>query len=254
MDNKLLAWGMRPGVASDTPMARRSLSLNVIPRHPVPRDIVGQETRPEPLSVAAAGAILPGMPVRPGEVVFRRSGGRPRVPRLWLFTDDKRLPNPRAAVARLPPNAAGVILRHDADPQRAALGRDLARICRQRRLLLVVAGDSRLAAALGAGVHLRGGRWPAPIRLRGVITSSAHSVAELRRAARAGARLVFLSPAFPTASHAGAPGLGPLRWAAMGRHAGTSTRLAALGGMNGNSVRRLPADLCQAVGAIDALS
>jgi thiamine-phosphate pyrophosphorylase len=145
-----------------------------------------------------------------------------------------------------------VVLRNDADLGRRALGRDLARICRQRRLMLVVAGDARLAAALKAGIHLRGGRWPGPIRPPGLATSSAHSVAELRRAARAGARLIFLSPAFPTASHAGAPGLGPSRWAAMARRS-PGVRIAALGGVDGASVKRLPAGICAAVGAIGAL-
>jgi thiamine-phosphate pyrophosphorylase len=181
----------------------------------------------------------------------------PRLPRLWLFTDDRRLPDPRAAVAALPRARAGVVLRHDSDPARAALGRDLARICRARRLVLVVAGDLRLAASLRAGVHLRGGRWPGLLRPRGVVTSSAHTVADMRRAAGAGADLVFLSPAFPTSSHPGAPGLGPLRWGAMVRRLPsgiTSMRLAALGGVDSESVRRLPFGRCQAVGAISALS
>jgi thiamine-phosphate pyrophosphorylase len=184
--------------------------------------------------------------------------GRPApIPRLWLFTDDKRLPDPREAVALLPRGRAGVILRHDADPERLKLGRDLARICRVRRLVLVVAGDIRLARALGAGVHLRGGRWPGQIRSPGLLTSSGHSLPELRRAARAGAALAFLSPAFATASHAAAPALGPLRWSGMAvRLRGTRTpmRLAALGGIDGHSIRRLPSRALQAVGAIGALS
>jgi thiamine-phosphate pyrophosphorylase len=149
-----------------------------------------------------------------------------------------------------------VVLRHDADTARAALGLDLARICRARCLVLVVAGDARLAASLGAGMHLRSGRWPGPLRPRGLVTSSAHGVAEMRRAARAGAHLVFLSPAFPTASHPGAPGLGPLRWGLMARRLPwiTRTRLAALGGVDGGSIWRLPFDCCQAAGAIAALS
>jgi thiamine-phosphate pyrophosphorylase len=175
------------------------------------------------------------------------------LPHLWLFTDEQRLPDPRAAVAGLPRGKAGVVLRHDHDPARAELGRDLALICRTRRLVLVVAGNTRLAARLQAGVHLRGGYWPNPIRPAGPVTSSAHSVRDLRRARRAGADLVFLSPAFPTASHAGAPGLGPLRWAAIARHGGGAT-IAALGGVDGRSVMRLPARLCGAVGAIGALS
>jgi len=179
-------------------------------------------------------------------------GGR-WLPALWLFTDAARLADPRGAVARLPRGGAGVVLRHDADPGRAALGRDLARLCRARRLVLVVAGDTRLAAALGVGVHLRGGRWPDVRRVRrGVVTSSAHGAAELRRAGRAGAALVFLSPAFPTASHPGAPALGPVRWAALVRRA-PPVAVAALGGVTGMSVRRLPRHACRAVGAIGAL-
>jgi len=178
------------------------------------------------------------------------------LPRLWLFTDDRRLPDPRASVARLPRGAAGVILRHDAHPARIALGLDVARICRERRLALAVAGDPRLAARLHAGVHLRGGRWAGPVRCTGLVTSSAHSVADLRRARTAGASLVFLSPAFPTASHPGAGGLGPLRWAAMARRGGfrTGPVIAALGGVDGQTVKRLPARLFQAVGAIGALA
>ncbi|MBW4093106.1 MAG: thiamine phosphate synthase [Proteobacteria bacterium] len=178
-----------------------------------------------------------------------------RLPALWLFTDARRLPDPRGAVARLPRGAAGVVLRHDgaAGPgaaARAALGRDLAALCRARRLILVVAGDTVLAGTLGAGVHLRGGRWPdVRRRRRGVVTSSAHGGADLRRARRAGADLVFLSPVFPTASHPGAPALGPLRWAALARGGAAG----ALGGVTGATVRRLPRHACRAVGAIGAL-
>jgi thiamine-phosphate pyrophosphorylase len=179
------------------------------------------------------------------------------IPRLWLFTDDKRLPDPREAVALLPRGRAGVVLRHDADPGRLMLGRDLARICRARRVALVVAGDVRLARALRAGVHLRGGRWPGVVRSRKIITSSAHSIVELRRAAAARAALAFLSPAFETLSHEGVPGLGPLRWGGMAIHlrgTGTTMRLAALGGVDGDNLRRLPSWACRAVGAIAALS
>nr|WP_294526076.1 thiamine phosphate synthase [uncultured Rhodopila sp.] len=183
----------------------------------------------------------------------RRAGQGLLPPRLWLFTDPHRLPDPRAAAAALPRGRAGVVLRHDDDPQRAALGRDLARICRERRLVLVVAGNARLAAGLRAGAHLRGGRWAGFPRRAGIVTSSAHSVPDLRRAARAGADLVFLSPAFPTASHPGAPGLGPLRWGAMVRRV-PGIRVGALGGVDGTCLRRLPGDACQAAGAIGALA
>ena len=180
----------------------------------------------------------------------RRGGLRP-VPPLWLFTDARRLPDPRPAVRRLPRGLAGVVLRHDGVPNRAALGRDLVRLCRARRLVLVVAGDARLAAALRAGVHLRGGRWPGPIRTRRFVTSSAHGWPDLLRAQKAGAALAFLSPAFPTASHPGAPALGPVRWTCLARAA--RVPVAALGGIDPVLLRRLPRRTCRAIGAIGAL-
>jgi thiamine-phosphate pyrophosphorylase len=186
-------------------------------------------------------------------VKARHMLSRRDLPVLWLFTDERRLADPLPSVARLPRGLAGVVLRHDGDPYRAELGRALARICRARRLALVVAGDVRLAAALGAGVHLRGGRWPGHVRIRrGILTSSAHGPAELRRACHAGADLAFLSPAFPTPSHPEAVGLGPMRWSRLAR--GARLSVAALGGIDHATVRRLPAGLCLGVGAIGALA
>ena len=169
---------------------------------------------------------------------------------LWLFTDAQRLPDPLAAAARLPRGLGGVVLRHDGmAADRVALGRALARLCRARGLALSVAADWRLAACLGAGLHLRGGRWPAAApRYLQAVTSSAHGVADLRRARRAGA-LAFLSPAFATASHPGAPPLGPCRWGLLARRGFWG--VAALGGIDGRTVRRLPG--CAGAGAIGAL-
>jgi thiamine-phosphate pyrophosphorylase len=183
------------------------------------------------------------------------AGAQGHPPVLWLFTD-ARLADPVASVARLPAGLAGVVLRPDAalpPAHRRALAQAIARLCRARRLALSVAGDWRLAASLGAGLHLRGGRRPvgAP-RWLAAATSSAHGVADLRRACRAGA-FAFLSPAFATESHPGARGLGPCRWGLMAREVGgRSTRIAALGGVDGQTVRRLPG--CAGVGAITALA
>lgn len=180
-----------------------------------------------------------------------------RVPVLWLLTDARRMADPLASTARLPKGLGGVLLRHDGEPGRAELGRALAALCRQRRLALVVAGDVRLARALGVGVHLRRGYWGTPLRpKRGPVTSSAHNPAELRRARRAGATLVFLSPAFATASHPGAHALGPHRWARLARAGGLRVGglpTLALGGVDGRTALRLGRD-CAGVGAIGALA
>lgn len=177
------------------------------------------------------------------------------LPPLWLFTDALRLPDPRAAIAALPRRLCGVVFRHDGVAGRAALAKAVAQQCRMLGIPLVVAGDPRLAAAVGAGVHLRGGR-PANRGSRllrrpaALVTSSAHSAADMRRAKRMGADAVFLSPALPTQSHPGAPALGVVRWAALTRLA--RGRSMALGGMEGRTARRLPR-WCRGVGAIGAL-
>lgn len=180
------------------------------------------------------------------------------MPALWLFTDAVRLADPRRAIAALPRGLCGVVFRHDGVPGRGALARDLARLCRGLAIPFVVAGDARLAAAVGAGLHLRrgrapggpggGARWRRPDAL---VTSSAHSAIELRRAGRAGADAVFLSPVLPTRSHVSAPALGIVRWAALARHGGRAGVLA-LGGVDGLGARRLPRR-CGGAGAIGAL-
>jgi len=185
--------------------------------------------------------------------VKQRRGGD--APVLWLFTDAARLPDPLAAVARLPRGLCGVVLRHDDARERTRLGMSLAPLCRARRLALVVAGDARLAARLGAGLHCRRGRPPRPAirRRRGaLLTASVHDRAELERACRSGVDIMFISPAFRTLSHPGGPALGPCRWQALARRCGRS-RPYALGGINGQTIISLTG-CCYGAAAISALN
>jgi thiamine-phosphate pyrophosphorylase len=185
-----------------------------------------------------------------------KSRRRSRVPPLWLFTDQHRGGDPVAGARHLPRGLAGIVLRHDSVADREALGRTLARVCRARRLRLVVAADARLAAALGAGLHLRDGRRTAAPRRhlrRGVLlTSSAHNLPSLRRAARAGVDLAFLSPVLPTASHPTARPLGFAGWSRIART--VALPVAVLGGIDGARLRGGAGRLPDAVGAIGALS
>jgi thiamine-phosphate pyrophosphorylase len=252
VDAKLLAWGQAAA-------ARRTRIPLASDRYPPTAGCHAPASGRRPLSTNryALGSNHHSLgsnrhpPACPGDLIQRAAARHRHVPPLWLFTDSGRLPDPLASVARLPRGLAGVVFRHDNHPNRTSLGRELARICRARRLVLVVAGDVRLAAALRAGVHLRGGRWPRPVRTKGFVTSSAHDFPDLRRASRAGARVAFLSPVFATASHPDARCLGPARWSRMAR--GLTMAVAALGGIDGMSVRRLPR-LCRGVGAIGALA
>lgn len=208
----------------------------------------------DPRLVAWARQVKARQRPRPGA---GRVHGR-RLPALWMFTDWTRAPDPLPAIAKLPAGLCGVVFRHDAAPNRAVLMQQVARMCRARRTVLVVAGDPRWAAAAGAGVHLRNG-WRRTLRLPAarLVTSSAHDRISLLRAVRAGADAVFLSPLFQTASHPLAPALGPLRWShAARRHRGMmalglGTEIYALGGVTGRLARRVPGRAAGA-GAIGA--
>lgn len=187
-------------------------------------------------------------------VAARRLRGAARVPRLLLLSDPARLPDPRAAAARLPRGAAVVA-------RAAAPGvlRGLARLCRARGLRLLVSGDGRAALALGAGLHVPDraptrGLLPVLLRRRAgrgvALSCAAHGRAGVARARRLRADWLLLSPAFPTASHPGVPALGPLRWAALARAAGRPC--VALGGVSAASARRLPGRWAAGLAAIGA--
>lgn len=158
---------------------------------------------------------------------------------LLLMTDDDRLPDPLPAVRALPRGSV-VIVRTRQDKRRRALAQALLPVAQARGLFLLIAGDVRLALALGAdGVHLPETRIGEAAGLRArhriLITASAHSFASLRRAAYVDALL--LSPVFPTASHPGRPGLGPFRANAIAR--ATDAPVYALGGVTPDNAGRL---------------
>ncbi|HWL82954.1 MAG TPA: thiamine phosphate synthase [Roseomonas sp.] len=177
------------------------------------------------------------------------------LPRLWLFSDPARLPDPRAALAALP-RGSGVVARRVAPALRPAL----ARLQRRRQGVLLIGGEARAALALHAGLHwpdratsldilpfLRARRSGAPWARLSV---AAHGRDGLARAARLRADLVFLSPLFPTPSHPGAPALGPWRWGALARR--SRRPVVALGGIVAATAGRVPPPAC-GLAAITAL-
>lgn len=181
-----------------------------------------------------------------------RRGSR-SLPDLWLVTDGTRLPDPLPAAARLP-KGSGVIFRHYGVPDREAIGRTLARLCRARRLTLLVAEDAKLAWRLRAqGIHLPE---VAAARIRGLrargwlVSCAAHSTAAVAKAR--GAQMLVLSPVFPTKSHPGAPGLGPVRFAALANR--SIAPVVALGGITKDTARRLRGGRVHGLAAIGALA
>jgi thiamine-phosphate pyrophosphorylase len=180
-----------------------------------------------------------------------RAGGRKpcRLPTCWLVTDAHRLPDPLPAIRQLE-RGDGVLFRHYEllPAKRLALAHQVAELCRRFGLVLVVAGDARLARAVGAdGLHLPQeliGRAAAARRagLR-LVTAAAHDAGAVAQAARCGVGAVLVSPVFATASHPGAAPLGVLRFAALATDAcRRGLAVYALGGITPASFMRL-ADL-----------
>ena len=187
----------------------------------------------------------------------RRGAPTRRLPPALLLTDALRLPDPLPAAAALPRGSA-VVLRHYGQPGRDRLAVRLARLCRARGLLLLVANDGALARRVGAdGMHFserlgpRAARWTG-LKPHWLITIAAHSRPALIAAARAGADAVLLAPVFATESHPAASPLGPVCFAALVR--ASPIPAYALGGVDAHSVRRLKDSGAAGIAAISGLA
>jgi thiamine-phosphate pyrophosphorylase len=164
------------------------------------------------------------------------------LPALILMTDEVRVPDPLAA-ARALPRGSAVILRHTDAEARAKLGHALIELVRDRRLMLLVAGDAPLAAEIGAhGLHLPEARMRDAVHWRALrpwwtITAAAHSARALATARIAGVDAALLAPVFATPSHPERKPLGLLRARLIAARA--AIPVYALGGVNAETVARL---------------
>jgi len=159
---------------------------------------------------------------------------KPRLPRIWMFSDERLGASFLPALAQLP-KGAGLVFRHYQLElcERRALFVRARRIARARRIVIVLAGSDQLASAWRAdGSH---GRAPHPSR--GLRTAPVHNLRELVAAERAGADLLFISPVFVTRSHPGSQPLGRRGFAALAN--GTKIPAVALGGMTPRRARML---------------
>jgi thiamine-phosphate pyrophosphorylase len=171
--------------------------------------------------------------------------GTQGLPRLWLMTDERLGDRLLASIAALP-RGAGIIFRHYATPapERRALFEQVRRLARARQFRLLLAGTPQQARQWRAdGSHGRH---------RGAVTTPVHSIPEIKAAERQGARLLFLSPVFPTQSHPGARTLGRLGFRALCRQ--TQLPVIALGGMTAARARALRGAGIYGWAAIDGLT
>ncbi len=160
---------------------------------------------------------------------------QPTLPHLWLISDARNDAVLEASLARLP-RQSGFIYRHYhlGTVTRRARFEALKRIARRHGHIIVLAGNAALARQWGAdgayGSPAALARGPALLRL-----GTAHSLRDIGRSPRISA--ILLSPVFATASHPGAPALGPQRFHALAARA--SVPVIALGGMTAQRARQL---------------
>lgn len=122
-----------------------------------------------------------------------------------------------------------MILRDAGHPQRRDWALSLRKVTAERGQLLLIANDPDLARDCAAdGLHLAE-RDVGRVTPWGFTTAAAHSLEAVRRAEKAGADALLLSPVFPTASHPGGPVLGLQR--ARSVAAATSLPVYAMGGV-----------------------
>lgn len=175
-----------------------------------------------------------------------------RLPARFFIAERSRGIDPLEIAARLA-RGTGIILRDYGAEDREAYAHRLATIARRRGLPLLIAGDARLAASLGAaGLHLSRRRLfeRPPCRRSGwIVTAAAHDRLALRRAREIGVDAVLVSPVFVTGSHPDAKPLGPHRLARM--IDGVELPVYALGGIDAFNARRLPPGL-QGLAALSA--
>lgn len=154
---------------------------------------------------------------------------------MWLISDARSDDVLERALRRLP-RGSGFVFRHYhlPAPERRARFRALARVARACGHVVVLAGTAAQARRWGAdGPYGSARTCEAGAALVRLVT--VHSLRQLARARRASA--VLLSPVFPTRSHPGAAGLGPLRFRLIAAHA--QVPVIALGGMTEHRARRL---------------
>ena len=168
------------------------------------------------------------------------------------MTDAARVPDPLAVVRALPRGSAVILRDYDA-PGREELARRLRSACAVKGVFLIVGADPALAARIGAkGVHLPNwfhGQNEIPPGM--TVTASCHNEAELLRAARLGADLALLSPAFPTQSHPGAAALGSDDFRRLARS--SPLPVLALGGVTETNAAALAGPNVAGLAAIGAL-
>ncbi|MFM6832703.1 MAG: thiamine phosphate synthase [Novosphingobium sp.] len=164
----------------------------------------------------------------------RQTNKRAAVPRIILLSDARNDAALERALARLPRGSA-LVFRHYHLPEAERHMRFIAlkRAARARGIGVIgarIPPGWGADGVYGAATEIAGGT--------GLKLATAHSLAEIGAARRAGADAVLLSPVFATRSHPGATALGAVRFLLLARR--SPLPVIALGGMTLRRAARLP--------------
>lgn len=185
-----------------------------------------------------------------------RRAGKP-LPRLYLFTDPVRTPDPEAIASALPRGTC-VVYRSFGDPSARATAKRLRKLCRRRGLWLLIGADARLAAQIKAdGVHVPERMAGCLRRLRAahpgwLITCAAHTPMGIVRLGRLPVDALVYSAIFASNSPSAGNPKGPLKLARVAR---SSRRpIIALGGVNAATAGRLRSTGISGIAAVEGLA
>ncbi|MDT0506728.1 thiamine phosphate synthase [Novosphingobium sp. MMS21-SN21R] len=164
----------------------------------------------------------------------RQTNKRATAPRIILLSDARNDAVLERALARLPRGSALVFRHyHLAQAERRARFLTLKRAAKARGIRMI---GARVPAGWGAdGVYGVASEFSGNPGLK---LATAHTLAEIGAAKRAGANAVLLSPVFATRSHPGAKVLGPVRFLLLARR--SALPVIALGGMTVRRAARIP--------------
>lgn len=172
------------------------------------------------------------------------------IPKIWLMTDPRFGDGLIPAIQKLPAGS-GVIFRHYdlAEHPRRKLLHAVAKTCRRRGHLLLIAGNTQTANLRSVqGIHGRALCQPSKAIIR---SAPVHNVREITQAVHYRADILLLSPCRSTASHPGARPLGMLRFMQLARLC-KPTKVIALGGMTHRRFMMMDARAVYGWAAIDA--
>ena len=176
--------------------------------------------------------------------VFCLQNSKPKffAPKIIYITDSENF-NPLDAIKKLPKNSAVILRDYNLSfEKRFELGKKIKKICREKKILFLVAANYKLALKLGAdGMHLPEKLIPNIYRIKQlnpqyIVCCAAHNYIAAVKAKKSGADAILVSPVFKTNSHPNQKPLGALKAQKLAK---LGIKTYALGGISAQNCKTL---------------